>query len=185
VRFVRDLEARPTMAEGYHLYIYPVCNPRGFAAGTRNSPAGFDLNREFWRESAQPEVRLLEQELKTRAFEGIISLHGDDTSHGLYGFVSGSTLTKYLLNPALKAASRALPLNAGPVIDGFNAEDSMIFDGYHGILSAPPEQKPHPFQIVFEVPHLAPAAAQDEAFALALETILTEYRQLVAYSINL
>jgi hypothetical protein len=59
------------------------------------------LNREFWRNSSEPEVRLLEQELRNGHFHGLIQLHADDTSDGIYGFVRGHTLTENLLRPAL------------------------------------------------------------------------------------
>ena len=59
VQFLKLLEARPELAAGYYLSFYPVCNPTGFEDGTRSSRRGKDLNREFWRGSVEPEVRLL------------------------------------------------------------------------------------------------------------------------------
>jgi hypothetical protein len=101
IELVRRLEASPMLAQGYALFIYPLCNPTGFEDGTRCSRRGRDLNREFWNRSLEPEVQLLEQELYLQNFHGIIALHSDDTSNGLYGFVSGATLTKHLIEPAL------------------------------------------------------------------------------------
>ena len=86
VQFIKLLEAKPELAAGYYLSFYPVCNPTGFEDGTRLSRSGKDLNREFWKNSAEPEVRLLQAELVSRSFQGIISLHTDDTSDGFYGF---------------------------------------------------------------------------------------------------
>ena len=91
-RFLAALETNPEIAEGFCLFIYPVCNPTGFEDNTRHSRAGKDLNREFWKDSSEPEVRLLETEIWTHAFDGIITLHADDTSNGLYGFVAGTVL---------------------------------------------------------------------------------------------
>src|SRR6266568_6733838 len=62
-RFVSELERNPDIAQGYALYIYPVCNPTGFEDNTRHARSGRDLNREFWVQSAQPEVRYLESEI--------------------------------------------------------------------------------------------------------------------------
>jgi hypothetical protein len=90
VQFIKLLEAKPELATGYYLSFYPVCNPTGFEDNTRHSRAGKDLNREFWRSSAEPEVRLLQAELISRSFQGIISLHTDDTSAGFYGFAHGA-----------------------------------------------------------------------------------------------
>jgi hypothetical protein len=68
---------------------------------------------------SNPKVALIERELLANKFDGIISLHSDDTSDGLYGFVRGNTLTRHLLEPALAAAEAALPVNQARTIDGF------------------------------------------------------------------
>jgi hypothetical protein len=68
VQFIKLLEAKPELAAGYYLSLYPVCNPTGFEDGTRFSRGGKDLNREFWKNSAEAEVRLLQAELVSRSF---------------------------------------------------------------------------------------------------------------------
>jgi hypothetical protein len=167
------------------LSFYPVCNPTGFEDNTRHSRAGKDLNREFWRNSAQPEVRLLQAELVSRSFQGIISLHTDDTSEGFYGFAHGATLTKNLIEPALTAAEEFLPRDGRPVIDGFNARRGVIRDGYDGILSSPPRLRPRPFEIILETPAAPPAFLKELALVASLESILSEYRKFIAYAPNL
>src|SRR5204862_6732598 len=115
-----------------------------------------DLNRELWQGSAEAEVQLWERELRTRHFSGIIQLHADDTSNGIYGFVRGHTLTEHLLRPALQEAGAILPRNVNATIDGFAARDGIICDHYHGVLAAPAQMDPVPFEIIFETPQLAP-----------------------------
>lgn len=185
VRFIELLEARPELATGYYLSFYPVCNPTGFEDGTRFSRRGKDLNREFWKNSAEPEVRLLQAELVSRSFQGIISLHTDDTSDGFYGFAHGATLTKSLIEPALTAAEKLLPRDERPVIDGFNARNGIIRDAYEGILNAPPKVRPRPFEIILETPVTPPEYLKELAFVAALQTILEEYRKFMAYAPNL
>jgi len=185
VQFVRLLERSPEIARGYCLFLYPICNPTGYEDGTRYSRRGRDLNREFWNHSVEPEVLLLQSELCSHAFDGIITLHSDDTSHGAYGFVSGATLTKNLLEPALAAANEILPRNDNSIIDGFNAQKGVIREGYQGVLSAPPKVTPRPFEIVFETPQGAPQFAQVQAAVVALTTILGEYRKFISYAANL
>lgn len=185
LRLVRLLEASPEIARGYCLFLYPVCNPTGFADNTRCNRNGKDLNREFWRDSRQPEIRLLESELWSHAFHGLISLHTDDTSDGLYGYAHGAVLTEHLLRPALAAASQFLPRNQGNVIDGFRAQDSIIRDGYRGVLRAPPGVRPSPFEIILETPHQAPQYLQESALAVAVCAILDEYRKFIAHAQNL
>jgi hypothetical protein len=185
VHLAERLAATPALAEGYHLLFYPICNPSGFIGGTRSSDSGKDLNREFWRGSAEPEVVLLENEIRSHAFHGLISLHTDDTSAGLYGFVRGAVLTRGLLEPALAAAEKVIPRNPSRIIDGFPAENGIISQCYEGILTSPPELDPAPFEIILETPHSAPLDRQVQALALAVETVLAEYQKLLAFAANL
>jgi len=185
LRFIRLLEDNPDIARGYCLFLYPVCNPSGFEANTRHNRNGKDLNREFWRDSRQPEIRLLESELAAHAFNGIISLHTDDTSHGVYGYAHGAVITRHLLQPALAAAGEFLPVNKDGVIDGFPARDGIIRDSFAGVLRALPATRPRPFEVILETPHQAPQYLQETALAVALRVILDEYRQFIAYAQNL
>jgi protein MpaA len=183
--FLEDLAKRPELAENFQLQIYPLCNPTGFEDNTRHNRRGRDLNREFWKGSAEPEVRALERELQEGRFSGIVQLHADDTSDGIYGFVRGHTLTENLLRPALAEAARILPRNFNAIIDGFAARDGIIYDVYEGVLAAPARIDPLPFEIVFETPHAAPVELQVNALVVALHTILSEYRQLVSFAANI
>lgn len=185
IQFIKLLEARPELAKGYYISFYPVCNPTGFEDGTRHSRSGKDLNRVFWQNASEPEVQLLEAELKSRSFQGIIALHTDDTSDGFYGFVRGATLTKHLIKPALEAAEKFLPRDERPVIDGFNARNGVIRDCYEGVLSAPPKIRPRPFELILETPSAPPEYLKQCAFVAALQTILLEYNKFIAYAPNL
>ena len=185
IDFVKRLDEKPMLGRDYQLWIYPFCNPTGYVDGTRHSRSGKDLNREFWKNSTEPEVGLIEEEIQRRQFDGIISLHSDDTSHGVYGFVRGATLAKHLLQPALAAAEAALPTDTESKIDGFHAVDGIIHTAYDGILSAPPGTHPAPFEIILETPHLAPQHLQRQAFVLALESIFSTYREMISFAANI
>jgi predicted deacylase len=184
-RFLVALNQNPNLARGYILFIYPICNPTGFEDATRHSRTGKDLNREFWTNSEQPEVQLLESEIVLHAFHGIINLHSDDTSDGLYGFVNGDVLSEYLLEPALQSAQRFLPRNRSSSIDGFRARRGIVYECYNGVLRSIAGLHPAPFEITFETPQQAPLPLQVEAYHAALETILTDYRRFIAYGQNI
>jgi len=183
--FLNRLVDDPAPAAGYELSFYPLCNPTGYEDATRHNRAGRDLNREFWRGSAQPEIRILEEELREQCFDGIIALHADDTSDGLYGYTHGRVLNENLLVPALRASAHVIPINQGALIDGFRAEEGIITDCYHGILAPPPEQKPRPFEVIFETPAAAAMTQQSEAISCALQSVLKEYRGFIAQGANL
>ncbi len=183
-KFLSEIAGEPEFVENFLLHIYPLCNPTGFEDNTRHSRRGKDLNREFWKSSPEPEIEILERELRTQHFSGIIQLHADDTSNGLYGFVRGHTLTENLLRPALAEAGKILPRNINATIDGFAARDGIIYQSYEGILAAPIRSEP-PFEIIFETPHHAPMNLQVQALVVAIRTILSEYRQLISFAANL
>jgi hypothetical protein len=185
VEFMRELVKDPQLAENFLIDAYPICNPTGFEDNTRCSRRGRDLNREFWRASTEAEVELLEHELRTRHFSGIIQLHADDTSDGIYGFVRGHTLTENLLRPALREAGKILPRNINATIDGFGARDGIIYDHYDGVLAAPAQMEPVPFEIILETPHQAPVDSQVRALVVALHTILAEYRRVISFAANI
>lgn len=184
-RFISHLQKNPELVTGYALFIYPICNPTGFEDNTRHSRSGKDLNREFWRDSSEPEVRFLETEIWTHAFHGIINLRSDDTSDGLYGFVNGAVLSEGLLEPALRAAEKFLPRNHKQVIDGFKADKGVVYECYEGVLRPLAGLNAAPFEITFETPQKAPLHLQVEAMNAALETMLTEYRYLMALAQNI
>ncbi|MGN6555907.1 MAG: hypothetical protein ACTHLW_19540 [Verrucomicrobiota bacterium] len=185
VEFLSALAKEPGFAENFLIHVYPICNPTGFEDNSRHSRRGKDLNREFWKSSVEPEVEILEHELRVGRFSGIVQLHADDTSDGIYGFVRGHTLTENLLRPALLQAGKILPRNVQSTIDGFAARDGIIYEQYEGILASPAEIDPTPFEIIFETPHLAPMDLQVEALVVAIRTILSEYRELMAFAANI
>jgi protein MpaA len=185
VKFAEALHVNPEMAIGYNVFFYPICNPSGFERGTRSSGRGKDLNREFWQGSPEPEVQVLENEIHLQKFKGLISLHSDDTSDGLYGFVRGAVLTKSLLAPALTAAERFLPRNLQNTIDGFAAHNGIISECYDGILTSPPRLENSPFEIILETPQQAPLQRQVDAMIAALKSILSEYQRFLAFAADI
>jgi protein MpaA len=180
VRVLQLLATHPDLARGYEVYIYPLCNPSGFESGTRLARSGRDLNREFWIGSRQLEVQFLERQIRTLRFDGLISLHADDDSPGLYAFALGAQVTEHVVEPALAAAEKILPRNRDATIDNFVARNGLIRKGYPGMLCAAPEARPRPFEIVFETPHRADLEMQIEANVVFLRHALEQYQQLRA-----
>jgi hypothetical protein len=185
VELLRRLDEDPSPTLGYELFVYPVCNPWGYTQDARWLRSGADMNREFWRGSDEIEVLLLEGQLMRLAFDGIVALHSDDTSEGLYGFVKGHQLTRYVLEPSLEAAAVHLPRNLDRSIDNFHANNGVIEQVYPGILGAPPTQKPRPFEIVFETPHNASLDRQMEAHIAAILSMLENFRSMIAQAQNI
>ena len=78
-----------------------------------------------------------------------------------------------------------LPRDSRAVIDGFAARNGVISDCFQGVLSAPADQEPRPFDVIFETPAHAPFALQVAAAVAALDTIIAEYRGFIAYAQDL
>ncbi|MCI0541693.1 MAG: hypothetical protein L0Z50_41375 [Verrucomicrobiales bacterium] len=127
----------------------------------------------------------LQSELCLHAFDGVIALHADDTSDGVYGYARGATITRHLLEPALAAAEEFLPRNRKPSIDGFSAREGIVCECFQGVLSPPPRVRPRPFEIIFETPQAAPRFLQQVAMVAALRAVLEAYRPFISYAANL
>jgi murein peptide amidase A len=184
VRFAQWLEARPELAAGYCLFLYPACNPTGLEAGTAFSSHGKDLNLELLTITVEPEVRLLQADLAAQPLEGIIKLHTNSNSRTFSGLVRGEMLARQLLDPALAAAADLLPVDEVARIDGFRTRD-VSYDHYEGGLTHPPKPLPSPFEVILETPGQVPAYLREWALVVALRSLLTEYRKFIAYAPNL
>jgi hypothetical protein len=174
-RFVEVLEGNPEISKGYALFLYPVCNPTGFEDDTSHSRNGKNLDREFWKNSAEPEVRYLQSEIWMHAFDGIITLRSDAASDGLQGRAAGAVLSQHLLEPALREAEQFVP----------RARDQLVAAGQSGVVKSPFGLRHPPFEIILQTPRNAPLHRQVEAFSAALQTILVEYRYLIAIAQNI
>ncbi|MCC5806157.1 MAG: DUF2817 domain-containing protein [Opitutales bacterium] len=178
LRFTAD----PSLLNGYELHIYPACNPWGLLFNSRNNANGTDLNRSFWTGSTEGETRILEAELRKQRLDGLISLHTDHKSDGLYGYTQGRQIGRHLLEPALEEASRILPLNGNSTPDGFHAAEGMIEECLPEVLRPPPALRGWPFEIILQTPGTAPMSAQVSAGSTAVIAILKQYRRFLAHS---
>jgi len=178
--FARRFARSPALTQSYALTIYPCLNPVGYERLTRENGSGKDLNREFGRASAEPEVRLIEAELRTQTWTGFINAHSDYESFGLYAYAAGPIISERLAKPALFQASGIIPINTDPVIDGHPAELGIINQKFDGSLGPLSKSDPEPFDITLETPNLFALHKRVEAQATAIETILHEYRAVAS-----
>ena len=184
-RFVDLLENNREISKGYALFLYPVCNPTGFEDNTSHSRNGENLDQAFWKDSAAPEVRYLQSEIWMHAFDGVITLRSDAAADGLYGHAAGAILSKHLLEPALREAEKFVPRSRRRVIDGFAARSGVIKHGNSSALKSPSGLRHPPFEITLQSPRNVPLHRQVEAFSVALQTILVEFRYLIAIAQNI
>lgn len=68
----------------YAYRIWPCTNPTGYAAGTRVSADGVDINRSFGRGGQSPEARAIVTANRNRKFALSLDLHEDTDADGFY-----------------------------------------------------------------------------------------------------
>jgi protein MpaA len=185
VEFARRFARSRELVASYTLTIYPCINPVGFKRMTRENANGKDLNREFFRQSDEEEVRIMERELRAQEFTGFISGHSDYESFGIYAYATGAVLSERLAKPALFQASSVIPINTDPVIDGHPAQLGIINEKFPGSLGPLSKGATEPFDIVIETPNLFALRKRVEAQATAFETILHEYRAVASEAMYL
>ena len=171
-RFARS----PQLVSNYALTIYPCVNPVGYERMTRENGNDKDLNREFFRDSTEEEVAVMERELRAHEFTGFISGHSDYESFGIYAYATGAVLSERLAKPALFQASGIIPTNTDAIIDGHPAQNGIINQKFPGSLGPLSKGASEPFDITIETPNLFALSKRVEAQATAFETVLHEYR---------
>ncbi|HEY1788185.1 MAG TPA: succinylglutamate desuccinylase/aspartoacylase family protein [Verrucomicrobiae bacterium] len=177
IEFLEKLEKNSRFARGYHLYVYPVCNPTGFLAQTRENSSGEDLSKHFWRGSWEPEIYYLERELGVLRFQGVISLHAKNHADAFLLGTNSEILNRDVIHPAIQATQKRLSatvLNAEP-----NKDLSEKF------LTAGDELDPVPFELQFGIPRNAPPLLQANGTIHLLNSILDSYRSFLSISQNL
>ena len=176
LRFARS----PQLVSTYALTIYPCVSPIGYERMTRENGSGKDLNREFFRDSQEEEVAVMERELRAHEFTGFIGGHSDYESFGIYAYATGAVLSERLAKPALFQASGIIPINTDAIIDGHPAQHGIINQKFPGSLGPLSKAATEPFDITIETPNLFALSKRVEAQAIAFETILHEYRAVAS-----
>jgi hypothetical protein len=187
VELLRDLDQYPATARGFHIYIYPICNPSGFAAGTRQNARGQDLAAHFWHGSNEPEVYYLERELGVHRFAGVISLHTRDhpAARHFHARTRHSLLNESLVRPALDAAHRFILPERDEHQPEAIANPTMGKSMPADFLTRTTELAPVPFEINLEIPGLAPKVSRIRGTVAALTAIMDSYRVLIGTQQNI
>jgi murein peptide amidase A len=177
IEFLEKLEENPRLARGYHLYVYPVCNPTGFLRRTRTNSSGEDLSKHFWSGSAQPEIYYLERELGVLRFQGVISLHVKNRSDTFLLRSDSEIINRDVIHPSIQATERRLTANVS------KAEPDK--DLPENFLAAGDELDPAPFELQFGIPRDLPSLLRVNGTIHLLNSILDSYRSFLSIGQNL
>jgi protein MpaA len=161
--FLESLRERAWRAAGYELWLYPLCNPTGHEDARETNRRDAPLHGDFWRGSKEPEVMLLEHELRERAFHGVIVLHTEDSGRGQFTGSATGAYAERLLNSGLTASRSVLRTDAAKV------------PWPPGALSAPPA-RPQAFSLRLGTPLQVPMQSRIAALDAALGAVLASAR---------
>jgi hypothetical protein len=181
-RLLLLLKASPGLSRDFALIAYPVVNLRGF------QPAAVplaDFETRFARESADADVQFFKSELNKWTFNGLLSLRSDSSSLGFYATVRSEMIAREVVEPALAAASLALPLATQAVKVRPGDRYARTADYAHGRLSPPADVRPYPFEIELFIPRGPVTEERLEGLFVALTEILRHYRALIAHGQDL
>jgi hypothetical protein len=185
VELLQELKVAPQAARGYHIYIYPVCNPLGLAARTRTDAGGEPLAGQFWSGSSQPEVYYLERELGVLKFHGVISLQTQNHSTGFLVNTKSEILNRALAQPAIQATQKYLPGRLLKDESHPGLTDALANPLLPDFLTVTDELDPNPFELHIGIPKPAPRPSKIHGTVGALKSILDSYRSLLSIGQNL
>ncbi len=162
--------------------VFPLLNPSGWDAGTRENAAGADLNRDYLTLS-QPETAAQAAWLEKSggSFDWAVCLHEDWEASGFYLYELARPDTPRIGRRILQEVSVVMPPDTAHEIDGMPARHGLITpDGDHSLRgSAWPEAlrliRDHaPLCHTLETPTGAPLARRMAAHVTALRAGLAE-----------
>ncbi|MDI6721043.1 MAG: M14 family metallocarboxypeptidase [Candidatus Aenigmarchaeota archaeon] len=87
IRFIESKNA-PSFLRGFHVTIFPILNPIGFAKNTRKN-GKIDLNRHYGCRRLHKENRIVEEYVKSKKYDMMISLHEDVDMDSFYMYETG------------------------------------------------------------------------------------------------
>jgi murein peptide amidase A len=177
IKFLEKLEEKPRLAKGYHVYVYPVCNPTGFIARTRKNSSGEDLSKHFWRGSSQSEIYYLERELGVLRFQGVVSIHAKSHLDAFVLRANSEVLTRDVIHPVVESSQQLAPVNA--------LTPGSIADLPPDFLTVGDELDPRPFELHLGIPRNAPVHLRINGTVHLLNSVLDSYRSFLSISQNL
>ena len=181
-RLLLQLKASPGLSRDFALIAYPVVNVRGFTAEA--APLA-DFEARFARDSVGADVQFFKTELNKWRFDGLLSFRTDAASRGVYAAVRSEIIAAEVVEPALAAASVALPLATQAVKVRPGDRYARTADYAHGRLSPPADVRPYPFEIELFIPREPLTEERVDGLFVALTEILRLYRAFIAHGQNL
>jgi murein peptide amidase A len=133
-----ELVRHPEIFRHFNVILFPLLNPSGFAAGTRENAAGVDLNRDYNHPRTD---EILGHIVALRSLGQIdlsICLHEDWETKGVYLYELNRTSHAAIGRKILAAMSSHIPIEQATVIEESTAENGLIVREIGELLSSRP-----------------------------------------------
>lgn len=124
---VLHLLRKRLLPPGPRYTLVPLVNPRALETGTRETPEGVDVNRDYGPQPLSAEARLHKAWLGDQRFALALCLHEDTDGEGFYLYELCSPGHRPLAGVALEASSAHLPIDPRGEIDGMPACGGRVF----------------------------------------------------------
>jgi len=121
-----ELLRQPEIFHGLNVTLFPMLNPSGLAANTRENAAGIDLNRDY-RDPKSDEIRSHLATLQTLGqYTMTLCLHEDWEMTGFYFYELNVSGEPACAREIQQAMAQHLPIETRTVIDDFEAKNGII-----------------------------------------------------------
>jgi hypothetical protein len=128
LRFMEEHKDDVELLDKVFFTIFPCDNPSGYELGTRENAMAIDLNREFQKSDASPEVALLMNALSNCHFDFTYEMHEDIDSYRFYMYELARKRKDYVGHDIVKRVKEmGYPINIDEVIEGLGAEHGIIW----------------------------------------------------------
>jgi len=125
---VLELLQRRAFPENFSYTVFPLVNPDGLAARTRENASGIDLNRDYGPEPRAYETRAQLDWIGLRQYDLVLCLHEDDDGEGFYLYQHIEHPTRFdYAETILQAAEPHTGIDGRTVIDDMPARKGRMF----------------------------------------------------------
>ncbi len=175
LHLIEGLALKPDFGQGLNLSFFPLVDLLGLAglAPARN------LATEDWTHTAAPEIRLLEQDARSRGYQGFIQI--------------ATAPSQDVVTVRLRAPGRVE--NPAPALELISSDDIAPFpvrwesecptEAADGPLSVADDLPQQPFELTLSLPAAWPTELVREAAASILKRFVLRYRGFIAYGQHL
>lgn len=127
LKFIDDHKSDHELLDRFFFTIFPCDNPSGYELNTRENARGVDLNREFRKRNASPEVAILMEALANCHYDLTYEMHEDIDAPGFYLYELTRNIEDSVAQEIIRrVGAMGYPVNMSEVIEGLPASNGII-----------------------------------------------------------